>query len=123
MNITLVTGRMGLVSYAIAQGLLHQKRNVRVLIRPLEKGRRLLPSECELAQSDMTNKLTIKFTMQGCDIVRHAADFPEQWTRAPDTFHQVNIEGTQYMVDLTLELDANGLLHQHSSLSLLINSV
>ena len=104
MNITLVTGATGLVGYSIVQELLHQKRNVRVLVRSLEKGKRLLPPECELVQGDITDKLTIKSAMQGCDIVYHAAGFPEQWMRDPNTFQQVNVEGTQNMVDVALEL-------------------
>ncbi len=84
-SITLVTGATGLVGYSIFQELLHQKRNVRVLVRSLEKGNRLLPQKCELAKGDITEKMTIKAAMQGCDVVYHAAGFPEQWMLSPKT--------------------------------------
>ncbi len=101
-GVTLITGATGLVGYNIVAALLKRKRKVRALVRSLEKGRRLLPPECELVQGDITDIESIKTAMNGCNIIYHAAGFPEQWMKDPDIFTQVNVMGTQNMIDVAL---------------------
>jgi len=103
METTLVTGATGLVGYNVVAALLKRNRRVRALVRSIEKGKRLLPEECELIQGDITDKDSIDKAMKDCSIVYHSAGFPEQWMKDPDVFQQVNAEGTQNMVDAALK--------------------
>ena len=103
METTLVTGATGLVGYNVVAALLKRNRRVRALVRSIEKGKRLLPEECELIQGDITDKDSIDKAMKDCSVVYHSAGFPEQWMKDPDVFQQVNAEGTQNMVDAALK--------------------
>lgn len=97
---TLVTGATGLVGYNIVKALLARGRSVRALVRSIEKGQRLLPAECELVQGDITDKASIEVAMQNCDVVYHAAGFPEQWMKDPEIFYRVNVQGTENMLQV-----------------------
>lgn len=99
----LVTGATGLVGYNIMQALMRRDHNVRLLVRSVEKAQRLMPSACELVQGDITNKASLYPAMEGCDMVYHAAGFPEQWMRDPGIFRRVNVSGTRKMVDVALD--------------------
>ena len=103
METTLVTGATGLVGYNVVDALLKRNRKVRALVRSMEKGKRLLPDECELIQGDITDKDSVDKAMEACSIVYHSAGFPEQWMKDPGIFQQVNVEGTQNMVNAALK--------------------
>ncbi len=94
----LVTGGTGMVGSCIVQALLARGHHVRALVRSPDKGRALLPAECELVQGDVTVPDTLPAAAAGCEWVFHAAGFPEQWMRDPATFDRINAEGTANMV-------------------------
>ncbi|MEJ2595106.1 MAG: NAD-dependent epimerase/dehydratase family protein, partial [bacterium] len=96
-NRTLVTGGTGLVGFQIISSLLKRKRKVRVLVRSMEKGKRILPAGVELAQGDILNLDSLKKAADGCHVIYHAAGWPEQWMRDTSTFYKVNVEGTRNM--------------------------
>jgi dihydroflavonol-4-reductase len=92
-----------MVGYHIVQALLQRGRPVRVMVRSLEKGKALLPAACEFVQGDITNAADARRAMQGCSFVYHAAGIHEQWLPDVSQFHQVNVVGTQHMLDAALE--------------------
>jgi dihydroflavonol-4-reductase len=97
---TLVTGGTGLIGYNIITALLKRDRKVRALVRSIEKGKLLLPDKVELVQGDITHKDAIVEAMKGCEIVYHAAGFPEQWMKDDSIFEEVNVKGTQNMLEI-----------------------
>ena len=99
MDITLVTGATGLVGYNVVMALRQRQRRVRALVRSLEKGRRILPADCELVRGDVTDRDSVDRAMAGCRVVYHAAGFPEQWMKNSDIFDRVNVGGTRNMID------------------------
>ncbi|MEM9051347.1 MAG: NAD-dependent epimerase/dehydratase family protein [Bacteroidota bacterium] len=103
MMITLVTGGTGLVGSNIIKQLLLEGRKVRAMVRSIEKGQKLLPEECELVQGDVTDIDSIRMAMDGCEVVYHAAGFPEQWMRDNSIFQKINVEGTRNMAQVALE--------------------
>lgn len=103
MSKTLVTGGTGLIGFNIISALLKRNRKVRALVRSIDKGKKLLPASVELVQGDITDKNSIMAAMHGCDIVYHAAGFPEQWKKDSSIFEEVNVKGTQYMIDVALQ--------------------
>jgi dihydroflavonol-4-reductase len=94
----LVTGGTGMVGHCIVQSLLARGHRVRALVRSPDKGRALLPAACELVQGDVTAPETLGAAAAGCEWVFHAAGFPEQWMRDPETFDRINAGGTANMV-------------------------
>ena len=99
MSRTLVTGGTGIVGNAIATELVRHGRPVRAVVRSLERGRRLLPSACELVPGDVTDAASIRRALDGCDVVYHAAGLPEQWLPDPATFVRVNVDGTRIVME------------------------
>ena len=69
----LVTGATGLVGYNIVTALRRRRRRVRALVRNLEKGRSVLPEECELVQGDVTDRASLDRAVAGCAVIYHAA--------------------------------------------------
>jgi len=96
---TFLTGGTGIVGNAIAAELVRRGRRVRALVRSLERGRALLPAQCELVQGDVTDAASVKAALDGCDVVYHAAGLPEQWLPDPGTFARVNVGGTRIVAD------------------------
>ena len=103
MKNVLVTGGTGLVGFHIIQSLLKRKYHVTALVRDLEKGKRLLPAECNLVKGDICEPDSLRTAMQSCDWVFHAAGFPEQWMKDNKTFEQVNVQDTANMVQAALK--------------------
>ena len=99
---TLVTGGTGLIGYNIISALLKRNRNVKALVRSTEKGKKLLPPTVELVEGDITDKSSIAAAMIGCKVVYHAAGYPEQWKKDPGIFEEVNVIGTQNMIEVAL---------------------
>jgi len=68
-----VTGATGFVGYNIVDALLKRNRRVRALVRSVEKGKRLLPEQCELIKGDITDIDSLGKAMKDCSIVYHSA--------------------------------------------------
>ena len=99
---TLVTGGTGLVGYNIIASLLKRDRKVKALVRSIENAAKILPKEVELVKGDITLKDSLLEAFNNCNVVYHAAGFPEQWMKDPDIFYQVNVKGTQNMIEVAL---------------------
>ncbi|HMZ36215.1 MAG TPA: NAD-dependent epimerase/dehydratase family protein, partial [Leptospiraceae bacterium] len=48
---------------------------------------------------DVTEPQSLAPAVEGCEIVFHAAGFPEQWMKDPAIFQQVNVEGTRNVLN------------------------
>ncbi|HLO16138.1 MAG TPA: NAD-dependent epimerase/dehydratase family protein, partial [Anaerolineales bacterium] len=99
MDTTLVTGSTGLIGYHIVQALLRRGRCVKVLVRSIDRGKMLLPEVCEFVQGDITDQVAVRRAMEGCAVVYHAAGLHEQWLFDPALFDQVNVGGTQNVLE------------------------
>jgi nucleoside-diphosphate-sugar epimerase len=98
----LVTGATGLVGFNLVQALLNEGREVRALVRSVERGRQVLPAGTEPVQGDITDPASVRDAVRGCSAVYHAAGLPEQWLPDRDTFRRVNVQGTQNMIEAAL---------------------
>lgn len=96
---TLVTGATGLIGYDMVQQLVAGGHEVRVLARSVEKARALFSNTCTILQGDVTEPQSLTPAVEGCEIVFHAAGFPEQWMKDPAIFQQVNVEGTRNVLN------------------------
>ena len=96
---TLVTGATGLIGYNMVQQLTADGHEVRVLARSVEKARALFSNTCTILQGDVTEPRSLTAAIDGCEIVFHAAGFPEQWMKDPAIFQRVNVEGTRNVLN------------------------
>lgn len=111
MSETLVTGATGMIGFNIVKLLLERGRKVKALVRSLEKGKRLLPSECVLVRGDVTDKSSLLDVFDGCDVIYHCAGFPEQWMKNNKTFDIINVGGTQNMTEVALEKEVTKFIY------------
>jgi dihydroflavonol-4-reductase len=102
VSLTLVTGATGLVGHAIVRSLLARGRRVRVLVRSVDKAKKLLPEACEIAPGDVTDRSSVEHAMYGVEAVYHSAGLPEQWLSDVRTFDRVNVGGTRHMIEAAL---------------------
>ncbi len=103
MKKALVTGATGMIGYNIVKVLLDRGREVKSLVRSIEKGKRILPHQCELIKGDVTDKASLINPLDGCDVVYHCAGFPEQWMKDSSTFDRMNVSGTRNITEAALE--------------------
>lgn len=95
----LVTGATGLIGFNVARQLVNAGQKVRILARTPEKAARLFKGECEILQGDVTEPASISRAAEACEIVFHAAGFPEQWMKDPAIFQEVNVGGTKNVLE------------------------
>ncbi|MBS2014820.1 MAG: SDR family NAD(P)-dependent oxidoreductase [Deltaproteobacteria bacterium] len=101
-DLVLVTGATGLIGNAVAKRLVAKGATVRALVRDMERAKKLLPSEVELARGDITDRGSVDAAMQGVGRVFHTAGMPEQWQRDDGVFDRVNRGGTVNVLESAL---------------------
>ncbi len=99
---TLVTGATGTVGHAIVRLLRGRGERVRALVRDVERARRLVAEGVELVRGDVTDAESVRCAVAGCAVVYHASGLPEQWLPDPRRFDEVNVGGTQHLVEAAL---------------------
>lgn len=95
---SLVTGASGSVGSRIVKRLLEEGHSVRGLVRRTSDLSDLEPERIELCFGDMTDPKSLRIAAQGVDWIFHAAAPVDDWVPA-SVFHQVNVEGTRYLID------------------------
>lgn len=95
----MVTGATGLIGFNIARQLLNAGHQVRILARSPEKAAKLFGDKVEVLRGDVTEPSSLAPAAAGCEIVFHAAGFPEQWMKDPAIFQQVNVGGTKNVLE------------------------
>ncbi len=99
---TLVTGATGTVGHAIVRALRGRGRQVRALVRDVGRARALVPAGVELVRGDVTDAASVRRAMAGCTVVYHASGLPEQWLPDARRFDEVNVGGTEHLVEAAL---------------------
>ena len=110
-NPVLLTGSTGIVGNAIAHALVERGRQVRALVRSVERARKLVPAACELVPGDVTDPGSVARAVAGCRVVYHAAGLPEQWFPDDGIFERVNVGGTRTMVAAALAADVERFVY------------
>ena len=108
---TLVTGGTGFVGSHLVSRLVKKGQSVRVLVRKDSDVDYLKKLNVELRVGDITDKNSVKAAMKGIDVVYHIAALFRQ-ARFPDrVFWQVNVEGTQNMLEASHEEGVKRFVH------------
>lgn len=100
----------------IARELIRQGYHIKAMIQAGRRAETIkdLP-KVELVEGDLTEKEQIFALMAGCDYVIHVAAFAASWpTRSPKYF-EVNVEGTQHVIDAALAHQVKRFVHISSS--------
>lgn len=100
MNI-LVTGATGFMGSYLVPKLLEQEYQVRVLVRDIEKAKKMYGDKCEIFYGDITQKETLKGCCDQIDVVYHMAALMGHDTPSPEAFKKfrlVNVKGVKNII-------------------------
>jgi len=115
---TLVTGATGFVGAAVAKQLVSEGARVRILRRPSSRLDLLgdAASEVEHALGDVTDRESVRSSMDGVTHVYHVAGHVGRLRGAREAreLHEVNVGGTANVVDAALESGVRRLVHTSS---------
>lgn len=110
----LVTGGTGFVGQRLVAHLLGNGWHVRALVLEAERDRLRSRPGLDVSVGDVTRPETLRGTMDDVDAVFHAAALVEAWTRHPEDYTRVNVEGTAHMIDEALRASVPRFLYTSS---------
>ena len=107
---TLVTGATGFVGRAVAEALLAQGREVRVLVRRPQH-RALQGLAVEVVQGDLTDPASLARALQNCSRLFHVAADYRLWVPDPAGMYATNVEGTRSLLQAALEAGLKSVVY------------
>ena len=90
----LVTGATGFIGINLCNELARRGYIVNALYRSEEKARYLKNKNIRLFRGDVTDTLSLRNAVKGCNFVFHLAAYAQVWSKNPDMFHEINFTGT-----------------------------
>ncbi len=95
----LVTGATGFIGKRLVEELVKQDKKVNVLCRSTSDISGLDDSNISIFKGDVSDIESISQAMQGCDQVYHLAALAKNWAPHPEIFDQVNVTGTNNILE------------------------
>jgi len=99
-----VTGGTGFVGSALVRKLVERGEEVVAFTRPGSDTSNLDGLGVEMAQGDLTDAASVKAGMEGCGRVYHAAAEYTLWSPDPKRLYDVNVRGTENILDAAREV-------------------
>lgn len=100
----LITGATGYVGHQLALTLAKQGNKVHILVRNLFSPNVPRHQNIYAFAGDITDSLSIRTAMQGCEQVYHTAAIVKIFDKDPLVFYKVNVEGTKNLLNEALGL-------------------
>jgi nucleoside-diphosphate-sugar epimerase len=99
----LVTGATGLIGSRLALTLANRGVFVHALCRSEKRAKMLNHPGIRIFIGDIGRPESLKRAMRGCEEVYHLAAFTGVWHRDPGHYREVNVEGTNLVLDMASE--------------------
>lgn len=106
----LVTGATGYVGHKLALSLAESGYEIHALVRNLHSSNVPKHDNIILFQGDITNEHSISAAIKGCSQVYHTAALVKLFDKDASQFHKVNVEGTQNLLNKSLEFGVQKFL-------------
>lgn len=113
-----VTGGTGFLGKQLVKALSGFGEEIHLLVRKNSNTINIDTQQCKIFYGDVTNIHSIKQAMRGCDTVFHMASLVKAWTRNPDEFFQINVEGFCHVMECALEEDINRFVYTSSFMAI-----
>lgn len=97
-----VTGATGFIGSHITRELVKQGFRVRCLVRPDSNTRYIESLNLDIVKGDLWDRTFLERSMEGCDVVFHAAAMYSFWTPQPWRVYKTNVEGTSNILTAAL---------------------
>ncbi|MCG9478757.1 MAG: NAD-dependent epimerase/dehydratase family protein [Actinomycetia bacterium] len=117
----LVTGATGFIGSHVAEKLIQEGFEVRVLVRQQSSQRNLENLEVELCYGDLTHKQSLAQAVKGCDALFHVAASYSFWCRDARLPYQVNVEGTKNIMEAALQAGVKKIVYTSSESTIAID--
>ena len=98
-----ITGGTGFIGTYLVKRLLQTEHKLLCLARKTSDTTFLKEAGVDILVGDVTNKSLLLEGMEGCDCVLHLASSFVLWFPDNRIFHDVNVTGTQYVMESVLE--------------------
>jgi NADH dehydrogenase len=105
--VILVTGGTGFVGPKVVHALRAESRDVRCLVRGARKAATLRAWGCELVEGDVTDPVSLRQAVAGCEAVVHLVSII---AGRPDDFQRVMIKGTSDLIEAAQEAGVRRLV-------------
>jgi NAD+-dependent farnesol dehydrogenase len=102
-EISLVTGASGFIGSALVKRL-SDEGEVRALHRSPAAPDQYTDSAAVECRGDVTDRESLRVTMDGCTQVFHLAGYAKNWARTPQTYWDIHVEGLRNVLDVAREL-------------------
>jgi dihydroflavonol-4-reductase len=110
----LVTGATGFVGSHVAQALAAEGADLRLLIRASSNLANIAGLKAETVIGDLTDAVSLRKAMQGCEFVFHVAADYRLWVRNPDQMYRANVEGTREIIRAAAETGVRRVIYTSS---------
>lgn len=110
----LVTGATGFVGSHVAQQLVAQGADLRLLVRASSSLANIAGLNAETVVGDLQDAASLKKAMQGCEFVFHVAADYRLWVRDPRQMYRSNVEGTRNIIRMAQETGVRRVIYTSS---------
>lgn len=97
---TFISGATGYLGQKLAMKLAENGEKINVLVRNKDKSHQLNHSNISIFSGDILDSDSIKVAMEGCEQVFHVAALARAWSKDPNDFYTINVEGTKNMIQV-----------------------
>lgn len=111
---TLITGATGFVGRHVVTRLAQAGHELRCLVRTTSDVGMLRQQGVALATGDVTDRESIRSGIRGCDWVVNLANVYSFWEPNTRTYEEINVRGTQNVMECALEAGAAKVVHVSS---------
>jgi len=99
----LVTGSTGFIGCHVVDLLLKKKHEVKAFCRSIDLAKKIFGKHVEISKGDILNINELSYAVRDCDYIIHLAGYAKNWSKDPSIFHNVNVKGTQNVLDSALK--------------------
>jgi dihydroflavonol-4-reductase len=110
----LITGASGFIGSAAVRAFLNAGFTVRAFVRPSSPRTNLKGLPIEIAEGDITNRLSIAAALKNVQFLVHAAADYRLWARDPSEIFTVNVTGTKTVLEAALNSGVEKIVYTSS---------